>query len=68
MGILILLGGCGGSSADAAACDQWQKKVRAAYRDNEGGALRYINLRTDEDMAAEVPGRPDDCSVPTSDS
>ena len=65
---MMILAGCNGAGADAAACDRLQMKVRAAHRDSEGGVLQYINLRSDEDFAANVPGRPENCPVPPSES
>jgi len=60
---LILLSSCSNEAA-AAECEQWQTKVREAYRQWDGGALRYVNLISDEQVANEVKGRPPDCPVP----
>jgi len=61
---LLSLSSCSNDAA-AAECDRWQAKVREAYRQwDDGGALRYINLISDEQIASEVKGRPPDCPVP----
>ena len=60
---LTLLSSCSNEAA-AAECEQWQTKVREAYRQRDEGALRYVNLISDEQVASGVKGRPPDCPVP----
>jgi hypothetical protein len=60
---LFLLSSCSNEAA-AAECERWQTKVREAYKEWDGGALRYINLISDEQVASEVKGRPPECPVP----
>ena len=64
--LLLIVTGCSDTDAAAAACDEWQGKVHAAYLDAQSGALSHINVISDTDIARSVPGRPDGCAIPSS--
>jgi hypothetical protein len=64
--LVFAVGACSDTDAAAAACDEWQGKVHAAYLDAQGGALSHINVISDTDIAKSVPGRPDGCAIPPS--
>lgn len=67
-GLLVLSGAtCGDPDEVTAACDEWQKEVRLAYIEAQGGTLSHINLISETDIAKSVPGRPEDCDIPSSD-
>ena len=64
--LVFAVGACSDPDAAAAACDEWQDKVRAAQLDAHGGVLSHINLISDTEIARSVPGRPDGCAISSS--
>ena len=63
--VIYMVSGCSGSSSSA-ACQEWQREVRSAYRGSRGGALGHVNLISEELIANSVVGRPDGCPIPPS--